>query len=149
MTQAPRVPGRDGRKMSKSYDNCIYLAETEDEVNKKVRTMMTDPARKRREDKGNPDVCPVYYHHKLYLEDAKAVETVASECREALRGCVDCKKEMAAELNQFLGPIREQRENWMSRLSEVREILDAGRDKARAVASETLRETMEVMGVWK
>ncbi len=147
LTQTPRVPGLDGRKMSKSYDNCIYIADSADTVRKKVKTMVTDPARKRREDKGHPDVCPVFFHHKIY--NVPQVETVAHECREALRGCVECKTEMADRLNEFLDPIRKRREQWNQNRAEVRAILDRGREKARAVASQTLNEAMKVVGIRK
>ncbi len=147
LTQAPRVPGLDGRKMSKSYDNCIYISDSAETVKQKVKTMVTDPARKRREDKGNPDVCPVFFHHKLY--NAAQVPTVAHECREALRGCVDCKMEMAGKLNEFLDPIRKRRTEWVGKASEVRKILDRGRDKARQVAGKTLDEAMKAVGLRK
>ena len=147
LTVTPKVLGLDGRKMSKSYDNCIYLADSAEVVEKKVRGMMTDPARKRREDKGNPDVCPVYFHHKLF--NKSQVETVAKECRSAARGCVDCKMEMAANLNRFLDPIRKRREEWMKRKDDIRKILDHGRDRARQVAGQTLQETMKAMGIRK
>ncbi len=145
LTSAPKVPGLDGRKMSKSYDNCIYLADSAEMVEKKVKTMVTDPARKRREDKGHPEVCPVFFHHKIYNQSQ--IEKVASECSAALRGCVDCKMEMAGNLNEFLEPIRRKREEWMKRRSEVRAILDKGRDRAREVARQTLDEAMRVMGL--
>lgn len=145
LTVTPKVLGLDGRKMSKSYDNCIYLADSREDVDKKVRNMMTDPARKRREDKGNPDVCPVYSYHQLF--NKKNVPTVAQECRSALRGCVDCKKEMAEHLNKFLDPIRERRHLWMKQKMEIRKILDQGREKARQVAGQTLQETMKAMGI--
>lgn len=147
LTSAPKVPGLDGRKMGKSYDNCIYLADPAEVVEKKVRAMVTDPARLRREDKGHPDVCPVFFHHKLY--NAGQVETIAVECSNALRGCVDCKIEMAGKLNEFLDPIRRKRDEWMKKRSEVRALLDKGRDRARAVARQTLDETMRVMGLKK
>jgi tryptophanyl-tRNA synthetase len=147
LTVTPKVLGLDGRKMSKSYDNCIYLADSAEVVDKKVRGMMTDPARKRREDKGNPEVCPVYFHHKLFNQ--KNVPTVAEECRTATRGCVECKKEMADSLNAFLDPIRKRRNEWMTRKDEIRKILDQGRQKAQAVASQTLLETMKAMGIRK
>lgn len=147
LTQTPRVPGLDGRKMSKSYNNCIYLSDARDVVDKKVRTMVTDPARKKREDKGHPEVCPVYFHHKLY--NASQIETVERECREALRGCVECKMEMAGALNQFLEPIRKKREAWTKKKDEVRAILDRGRERASRVAGETLQETMRAMGLRK
>ena len=147
LTEAPRVPGLDGRKMSKSYDNCIYLSDSADVVTKKVRTMVTDPARKLREDKGHPEICPVYFHHKLY--NAAQTETVAHECREALRGCVDCKMEMAEKLNLFLEPIRKKRAEWTVKRSEVRQILDKGRTRAREVAHATLEEAMKAVGLRK
>jgi len=147
LTQTPRVPGLDGRKMSKSYDNCIYISDSAEVVQKKVRGMFTDPARKRREDKGTPEVCPVFFYHKLFNKDQQ--DTVAKECREALRGCVDCKMEMVGKLNAFMDPIRKRREEWVSKKSEVRKILDQGRDKARAVASKTLNEAMKAVGLKK
>jgi tryptophanyl-tRNA synthetase len=145
LTQAPKVLGLDGRKMSKSYDNCIYLADSKEEVIKKVKTMMTDPARKLRTDKGHPEVCPVFFYHKLFNQDQ--VETVAHECRNALRGCVDCKMGMAAKLNEFMDPIRERRESWMKKKTEIRQILDRGAKRAREVASQTLKETLQAMGL--
>lgn len=145
LTQAPRIPGLDGRKMSKSFNNAIYLADSAAEVDKKVRAMVTDPARKKREDKGHPEVCPVFYHHKLHHPGG--VATVERECREALRGCVDCKVEMGVKLNEFLDPIRRKREEWTKKSSEVRQILDRGRERARQVASQTLSEAMQAMGL--
>ncbi|OGW81335.1 MAG: tryptophan--tRNA ligase [Omnitrophica bacterium GWA2_52_8] len=147
LTKTPRIPGLDGRKMSKSYDNCIYLSDPHDVVDKKVKSMVTDPARKRREDRGNPDVCPVFYHHRLF--NSENSETVARECRQAARGCVDCKAEMAAKMNEFLDPIRRSREAWSKKKTEVRKILDQGREKARQVSRQTLQETMQAMGLKK
>lgn len=147
MTQTPKVLGLDGRKMSKSYDNCIYLSDSAEIVTKKVRAMLTDPGRKRREDKGNPDVCPVFYHHNLF--NKPAVSKINQECREATRGCVDCKLEMAAKLNEFLDPIRKKREEWQKKPDEIRAILDRGRDRARKVAGQTLLETFRAMGLRK
>ncbi|MFA5167678.1 MAG: tryptophan--tRNA ligase [Candidatus Omnitrophota bacterium] len=145
LTQVPKVPGLDGRKMSKSYGNGIYLADSKAEVTKKVKVMVTDPARKLRSDKGHPEVCPVYFYHKLFNKDQ--VETVARECRDATRGCVDCKIEMAAKLNEFMSPIRERRESWMKKKTEIRQILDLGAKRAREVASQTLKETLQAMGL--
>jgi tryptophanyl-tRNA synthetase len=145
LTHAPKVPGLDGRKMSKSYGNCIYLADSREEVIKKVKTMVTDPARKVRTDKGHPEVCPVFFYHKLFNKER--VEGVAHECRNALRGCVDCKMEMAVKLNEFMDPIRERRESWMKKKTEIRQILDRGAKRAREVASQTLKETLQAMGL--
>ncbi|OQA40720.1 MAG: Tryptophan--tRNA ligase [Candidatus Omnitrophica bacterium ADurb.Bin314] len=146
LTQAPRVPGLDGRKMSKSYGNCIYLSDTREEVTKKVLTqMVTDPARKRREDKGDPEKCPVFFYHKLFNPDN--TDAVACACRNATRGCVDCKKEMCEKLNQYLDPIREKRALWLKKTKEIREILDKGAVRARSVASQTLKEASRAMGL--
>lgn len=145
LTQVPKVPGLDGRKMSKSYGNCIYLADSREEVTKKVKAMVTDPARKVRTDKGHPEVCPVFFYHKLFNKDQ--VETVAHECKNALRGCVDCKMEMAAKMNEFLDPIRERRESWTKKKQEIRQILDKGALRAREVAAKTLKEALSAMGL--
>jgi len=145
LTQVPKVPGLDGRKMSKSYGNGIYLADSEEEVTKKVKIMVTDPARKLRADKGHPEVCPVFFYHKFFNKDQ--VEVVAHECRSALRGCVDCKMEMACKLNVFLKPIRERREAWMKKKTEIRQILDRGAKRAREIASQTLKEALQAMGL--
>ena len=145
LTAAPKIPGTDGRKMSKSYNNCIYLSETADEATAKIRTMVTDPARKRRNDPGNPDVCPVFTLHKAF--NMEKTDVVASECRSAARGCVDCKMEMAGKMNEFLNPVRERRKEWTSQETKVRKILDQGREKARETASKTLSETMKAVGL--
>ena len=145
LTHVPKVPGLDGRKMSKSYGNCIYLADSKEEVTKKVKAMVTDPARKLRTDPGHPEVCPVFFYHKLFNKDH--VETVSRECRDAARGCVDCKMEMAIKLNEFMDPIREKRESWMKKKTEIRQILDRGAKRAREVASQTLKETLQAMGL--
>lgn len=147
LTKTPRVPGLDGRKMSKSYNNCIYLSDDEKTVQIKVGGMFTDPARKKREDKGNPEICPVFFYHQKF--NSAQAETVAKECRTAARGCVECKKEMLVKLNGFMGPIRESRARWSKKQSEVRDILTRGRIRAREVAGETLKEAMEAVGIWK
>ncbi len=147
LTETPRVPGLDGRKMSKSYNNCIYLSDETAVVEKKVKGMVTDPGRKRREDKGNPDVCPVFFYHKLINKEE--VPKIDKECREATRGCVDCKMEMAGKLDAFMSPIRDKRNEWASKKKEIRMILDKGQAKAKAVASSTFNEAMKVVGIRK
>jgi len=147
LTRAPRVPGLDGRKMSKSYGNCIYLDEAPATVTQKMKTMVTDPARIRREDKGHPEVCPVFSIHQQV--NREKVETVAAECRSAARGCVDCKVEAAGKLNDFLNPIRQRRAEWNKKRETVRDILDQGKKRAQAVASVTLDEALCAVGVRK
>jgi tryptophanyl-tRNA synthetase len=139
LTSAPRLPGTDGRKMSKSYNNAIFLTDAPEVVSRKLATMMTDPARKRRNDPGNPDVCPVFDLHKIFSSQ-ETIERVNRECRTAEIGCVDCKKLAAAHLNVFLAPIQERRKPYEQRPQEVWDILEAGTGKARAVAQATMRE---------
>lgn len=139
LTPSPRLRGTDGRKMSKSYGNAIFLSDPPDVVNEKVRGMMTDPARKRRYDKGNPDVCPVFDHHKL-LSPPAVIDRVNRECRTAELGCVECKKMMAHHLNEYLAPIQERRKIYERDPQKVWDVLAAGTEKARPVAQETMGE---------
>ena len=139
LTSAPRLPGTDGRKMSKSYNNAIFLTDSPEVVSKKLATMMTDPARKRRSDPGNPDVCPVFDLHKIFSVQ-ETIDRVNHECRTAEIGCVDCKKLAAGHLNAFLAPIQERRRPYEQNPQEVWNILEDGTGKARAVAQATMRE---------
>ena len=139
LTPSPRLRGTDGRKMSKSYNNAIFLSDPPEVVNKKVAGMMTDPARQRRWDKGNPEVCPVFDHHKLF-SPPEVVERVNRECRTAEIGCVDCKKMMAQHLNKFLEPIQERRKIYEQAPEKVWDVLEAGTRKARGVAQQTMAE---------
>jgi tryptophanyl-tRNA synthetase len=139
LTSAPRLPGTDGRKMSKSYANAIFLTDAPDVVSKKLATMVTDPARKRRSDPGNPDVCPVFDLHKIFSPQ-DTIDRVNRECRTAGIGCVDCKKLAAGHLNAFLAPIQERRKPYEQNPQEVWDVLEEGTAKARAVAQATMRE---------
>ena len=145
LTKTPKIPGTDGRKMSKSYGNTIDLSDSPEVVDKKIMQMVTDPARKRREDKGHPEVCAVYFFHTIFNKTNQ--ETVAKECRAAERGCVECKKEMASHLLPFLGPIYERRRELEKKREKIREILIEGSKKAKAVASETLAEAKDAAGI--
>ncbi|MGH9452567.1 MAG: tryptophan--tRNA ligase [Terriglobia bacterium] len=144
LTPSPRVPGTDGRKMSKSYNNAIYLSDPPEAVAKKVMVMVTDPARKRRTDKGNPDVCPVFDLHKIYSLPA-VIDRVNRECRTAEIGCVDCKKLLIEGLNRSLEPMRERRREFEKHPDRVWEILDDGTRKARVVAQATMVEVRSAM----
>jgi tryptophanyl-tRNA synthetase len=139
LTSAPRLRGTDGRKMSKSYNNAIFLTDAPEVVSKKLATMMTDPARKRRSDPGNPDVCPVFDLHKVFSAP-ETIERVNRECRTAEIGCVDCKKLAAGHLNAFLAPIQERRRPFEQNPQEVWDILEDGTRQARAVAQATMTE---------
>jgi tryptophanyl-tRNA synthetase len=139
LTPSPRLPGTDGRKMSKSYTNAIFLADPPGVVSKKLATMMTDPARKRRNDPGNPDVCPVFDLHKIFSKQ-ETIDRVNRECRTAEIGCVDCKKLLAGHLNESLAPIQERRKVYEAQPQMVWDVLDEGTGRARKVAQATMAE---------
>jgi tryptophanyl-tRNA synthetase len=146
LTSAPRLPGTDGRKMSKSYDNAIFLTDAPEAVSKKLATMVTDPARKRRNDPGNPDVCPVFDLHKIFSLP-ETVTRVDRECRTAEIGCVDCKKLAAGHLNDFLAPIQERRKPYEQNPQKVWDVLEEGTTKARVVAQATMAEVRKAVNL--
>jgi tryptophanyl-tRNA synthetase len=148
LTQTPRIPGTDGRKMSKSYNNFISLSEDDASIRKKTRAMVTDPARKRREDVGNPDVCPVYDWHKLF-STPEVIQRISRDCRTAAIGCVDCKQVVADALIKWIEPVRERRRAFEAKPAAVLEILDEGSKKARTVARGTMERVREAVFGWK
>jgi tryptophanyl-tRNA synthetase len=139
LTWAPRLPGTDGRKMSKSYNNAIFLSDSPDVVAKKLATMITDPARKRRTDPGNPDICPVFDLHKVYSDPA-VMDRVNRECRTAEIGCLDCKKLVSSRINERLAPIQGRRKPYEQHPQRVWDILEEGTERARKVAQTTMDE---------
>jgi tryptophanyl-tRNA synthetase len=159
LTQTPRIPGLDGRKMSKSYGNAIMLSETDEDIRKKTKVMVTDPARKRRTDPGNPDVCPVYDWHKLfaprneageYTSEGKAtLDWSAHGCRTAGIGCIECKAAMAENLIKWIAPIRERRVEFEKNPARVLEIIDNGSNRARTVAQGTMQRVREAVFGWQ
>ena len=148
LTQTPRIPGLDGRKMSKSYGNAITLSESDTEIRAKTKVMKTDPARQRRTDPGNPDVCPVYDWHKLF-SPAETLEWAATGCRSAGIGCIECKAKMADHLITWIAPVRERRVEYEKHPGRVLEILDAGSKRARSVAQLTMERVREAVFGWK
>jgi tryptophanyl-tRNA synthetase len=146
-TEVPKVIGIDGvAKMSKSLDNHIELAATPEQTQKRVMEMKTDPARLRRTDPGNPDVCNVYSFHKVFSKPEQ-IEMVNVECRRAGIGCVDCKKLMAANLNAHLEPFRARRAEFAKDTSQVWDILRDGGQRARAIAEQTMCEVRDAIGL--
>ncbi len=147
LTRTPRIPGLDGRKMSKSYGNAITLSESDEDIRKKTKVMVTDPARKRRSDPGNPDVCPVYDWHKLFSPE-ETLEWAAQGCRTAGIGCIECKAKMADHLIEWIAPIRERRLEYEKRPARVLEIVDAGSKTARVQAQATMERVREAVFGW-
>jgi tryptophanyl-tRNA synthetase len=152
LTKTPRIPGLDGRKMSKSYGNAITLSESDADIRAKTKVMVTDPARKRRSDPGNPDVCPVYDWHKLFStpeRDPGRLDWVRQGCTTAGIGCIECKAAMAENLIKWIAPIRERRVKWENDRKGVLEIIDNGSDRARSVAQGTIERVREAVFGWK
>jgi tryptophanyl-tRNA synthetase len=139
LTETPKILGTDRRKMSKSYDNAIFLSDPPKVIEAKVATMITDPQRARRNDPGNPDVCNVFDFHKLYSE-AELVAEINRQCRRAGIGCVDCKNKMAENLISALEPIRTKRSYYEARPALVDQIMEDGSNKARQSARQTMEE---------
>jgi len=144
MTEYPKLPGTDGRKMSKSYNNCLYLADSPEEITKKVMQMVTDPARVRRQDPGNPDICPLFALDRIFAPK-EWCGYVDIECRRAGIGCVDDKKELLKHLLAYLKPMQERRKELSARPEKVIEIIREGSRRARIVAARTLTEVNEAM----
>jgi len=147
LTQTPRIPGLDGRKMSKSYNNAITLSESDADIRAKTKVMVTDPARKRRTDPGNPDVCPVYDWHKLF-SPPPMLEWAANGCRTAGIGCIECKSAMADNLIKWIEPIRARRIEHEKNPARVLDILNEGSSKARDVAQKTMARVREAVFGW-
>jgi tryptophanyl-tRNA synthetase len=147
LTEVPKVPGLDdvSKKMSKSARNYIALSFDEDETTEKVRSMFTDPVKIRKNDKGHPDGCVVFAFHGIYSKGELAV--VRSECEQGERGCVDCKMQLAASMNEALHPIRERRRELLEAPDTIGEILRAGAERARGIARATIEEVRGVMNL--
>jgi tryptophanyl-tRNA synthetase len=146
LTKASKMPGLDGQKMSKSYGNTINLRDTTDEIDKKIRTMPTDPARIRRTDPGTPEKCPVWDLHQVY-SDQSTQKWAAEGCTTAGIGCIDCKRPVIDSIERELIPMRRRAADFEADPQMVRNIIDEGNEKARDLARETLREVRSVMGL--
>lgn len=154
LTETPRVPGTDGRRMAKSYGNAIWLSDTPEEIRKKAHNMMTDPQRVRRTDPGRPEVCPVFAYHNLFpeeksAEDCARIERVDRECRTAAIGCVDCKKLMADALVKWIAPIQARRAKYEANPAEVWNVLEDGSRRAKKVAEQTMARVRKAVFNWE
>ena len=146
LTDASVMPGLDGNKMSKSYGNTISLREEPDSVDKKIKTMTTDPARVRRKDPGDPNKCPVFDLHKIY-SDVEQKEWVIRGCRSGSIGCVDCKKPLIESILEEQQPMRERAKQYEENPDLVKSIVSEGCEKARNIAKSTLEEVRLAMGL--
>ncbi len=146
INRAARVKGLDGRKMSKSYGNAIYLADPTEVVKEKIMNAVTDPARIRKTDPGHPDICNVYHYHKLFSPPDE-VEELERKCKAGEIGCVQCKRNLFEKVESVLAPIREKRERLLSNRDELIDILRDGARRAREVASKTMEEVREAVGL--
>jgi tryptophanyl-tRNA synthetase len=146
LTEASKMPGLDGQKMSKSYNNTITLREEPDSVARKIRTMPTDPARVRRSDPGDPDKCPVWEFHKIYSDESTR-QWVQQGCRSAGIGCLECKQPVIDAVLKELAPMRERARTYLDDPTLVRNIIADGCDRARKVATETMRDVRAAMGL--
>ncbi|MFB3146817.1 MAG: tryptophan--tRNA ligase [Nitrospirales bacterium] len=146
LTKFPKVIGTDGRKMSKSYGNTINLSDSEPAVRQKLKTMVTDPARVRRKDPGNPEICPVYDFHKIYSTTA-ILDQVNKECRTAEIGCIDCKTFVADSMVERLAPIWESRKTLEANPKRLEDVVQSGCQRATEVSRQTLAEVKDAMKI--
>lgn len=146
LSPVPKVLGIDGRKMSKSYDNAIYLSDRGDVLRRKVEAMFTDPARMRKTDAGNPEVCNVFAFHEIYSSPGEC-EEINRDCRAAAVGCVQCKRRLAAKLEESLKPIHEKQDYYRGNSGEVEAIIEDGNGKARRIAAATMKEVRDAVRI--
>ena len=144
LTEVPNLVGTDGRKMSKSYNNAIYLSDSEAVLVTKIEQMVTDPQRAYRKDPGDPDVCGLFPYHRIYA-DPTVVQQLNTECRRAGIGCRECKQILIKRVGDFLAPIREKRQYYLTHRGEVEEIIQHGTGRARELAQHTMVEVRDVM----
>jgi len=145
LTKAKVLPGTDGRKMSKSYGNTIALSDSPEVIGKKVSTMITDPARIKKDDPGHPDICTVFAFHKVFNEEE--IPQIEEDCKGGKIGCVQCKKRLAQKMTEHLEPIYERRQKLLEKPGIVKEILHNGNENAKKVASKTMEEVRKAMKI--
>jgi tryptophanyl-tRNA synthetase len=146
LTKASKMPGLDGQKMSKSYDNTISLRDTAEEIEIKIKRMPTDPARVRLTDPGDPNKCPVWQLHKVYSDESTR-EWVVEGCTKAKIGCIECKQPVIDAVKAELMPMQERIAKYQSDPELIKQIIFEGSEKARKVAKETMAEVREAMGI--
>ncbi len=146
LTSVPKLLGIDGRKMSKSYDNSIYISDRGKELQQKVNSMFTDPQRMRKKDPGNPEICNVFTFHGLYSSEDK-VKEIDVECRKAGIGCTDCKKLLAHHVAEELKPVHDRMDYYIQHPEEINAIIEEGSQKATKIARQTMNEVREAVAI--
>ncbi|SHK49426.1 tryptophan--tRNA ligase [Thermocrinis minervae] len=146
LTPTSKLPGTDGRKMSKSYNNAIYFADSKEEVQSKVMKFFTDPQKLRKGDPGRPEICPVFFYHKIFTEEV-TVKQIEEDCKKGALGCVDCKRMMFERLEAFLEPIREKRQKAKENIKQIKHAFLDGSHTASKIARQTLEEVRERMNL--
>ncbi len=146
LAEVPKLMGLDGRKMSKSYENTIYLRDRGDVLREKVSSMFTDPQRMRKKDPGRPDVCNAFPFHTIYSSSSEANE-IADACRKAEIGCVECKKRLAQRIGEGMSPIHERQQYYLNHLEDVREIITEGVRRAAGIARQTMEQVREAIKI--
>ncbi len=146
LTSFPRIPGIDGKRMAKSLGNAIYIRDSAQEIEKKVMQCFTDPKKIRKSDPGHPDGCVVFTYHKIFNSDN--VPEIQENCKNGKIGCVECKKNAAKKINEYLLPIREKREKLLAKKETLKEILMDGASKARNETRKTMTLVREAMKLW-
>ncbi|MFA5779588.1 MAG: tryptophan--tRNA ligase [Elusimicrobiota bacterium] len=145
LTKTPKIPGNDGRKMSKSYNNCIYLSDEPSVISKKISSYITDPARIHPTDLGHPEICPIFALHKIYSDNPKETEEL---CKKGKIGCVECKKNLTEKIIKSLEPIQKKQKEFKKHPAEIHKILKTGSEKARAIAGKTINEIRDALKLW-
>ena len=148
LTDVPKLLGTDGRKMSKSYDNSIYLSDRGKMLTQKILSMFTDPQRKRKADPGRPEICNVFAFHSLYTKPEEVMQ-IEEDCKNARIGCVECKKRLATRISTEMTPIHEKQEYYVSHPGLVKEIIAEGRSRAAENARRTMEEVREAIKVFR
>jgi tryptophanyl-tRNA synthetase len=146
LAESPKIPGTDGRKMSKSYNNAVFLSDSPEEIDAKLSRMMTDPRRVRRTDPGDPNDCPAFNLHRVYCTPDE-IEYVTKGCRTAGIGCLECKKIMIKHVVADLAPIHERRTELAKRPQDIADIVETGNARARSEAAKTMDVVREAMGL--
>jgi tryptophanyl-tRNA synthetase len=145
LSKATRVPGTDGRKMSKSYNNAIFLSDDQVTIKKKVRQMITDPQRIHPTDPGNPKICNVFSFYKIYEDDR--IKEIETRCRKGLTGCTACKDEISAEIYSSLADFQEKRRELLKDIEGIYHILEVGKNRVREIAGSTIKDVRKKMGI--